>query len=126
MPQFAKSFLFVAALAALAAVILGAFGAHGLRNHIAPELLSVYHTGVEYHFYHALGLFAVGLIARDRPESTALRWAGTLMILGILIFSGSLYILAVTGLRWIGMITPIGGLAFIAAWAMLAIGIRRL
>jgi uncharacterized membrane protein YgdD (TMEM256/DUF423 family) len=121
----AKLFLFLGSLAALLAVALGAFGAHGLKKIITPDLLEVYQTGVQYHFYHALGLLALGLIAVHIPESSLLRWAGWLMFAGILIFSGSLYVLAVSGLRWLGAITPIGGTAFIAAWLLLMRAVWR-
>jgi uncharacterized membrane protein YgdD (TMEM256/DUF423 family) len=104
---------------ALAAVVLGAFGAHALRDQLSPDMLAVYRTGVEYHFYHALGLLAVGLVANTLAASRALKWSGVLMIAGILLFSGSLYALSITGVRWLGAVTPVGGLAFIAAWACL-------
>jgi len=121
----AKLFLLLGSLSALLAVALGAFGAHGLKKIIAPDLLEIYQTGVQYHFYHALGLLALGLIAVHVPESALLRWAGWLMFAGIVIFSGSLYILAISGLRWLGAITPIGGTAFIAAWLLLLIALWR-
>ncbi|MBI4289933.1 MAG: DUF423 domain-containing protein [Betaproteobacteria bacterium] len=125
MPAAAKLFLAIGAFAMLAAVGLGAFGAHALKTRIAPELLAVYHTGVDYHFYHALGLLAVGLVALRTPESTYLRVSGWLMTAGILIFSGSLYALALTGVRALGAVTPFGGVAFLLAWAMFAIAVLR-
>jgi uncharacterized membrane protein YgdD (TMEM256/DUF423 family) len=121
----AKLFLVLGSLAALLAVALGAFGAHGLKKIIAPDLLEVYQTGVHYHFYHALGLLAIGLLAVHIPESSLLRWAGWLMVTGIVIFSGSLYVLAISGLRWLGAITPLGGTAFIAAWLLLLMVVWR-
>ena len=110
---------------ALTAVALGAFGAHALKESIAPDLLAVYHTGVEYHFYHALGLLAVGLLANTVTESRMLKWCGALMIAGIFLFSGSLYLLSVTGARWLGAVTPLGGVAFIAAWACLVTAVLK-
>ena len=120
MPGTARLFLAIGSIAALLAVALGAFGAHGLKARIAPELLAVYKTGVEYHFYHALGLILVGLAAFHLPGSAYLRGAGWAMLAGIALFSGSLYLLALTGLRWLGAITPFGGAAFIAAWGLFA------
>ena len=120
MPGTARLFLAIGSIAALLAVALGAFGAHGLKARIAPELLAVYKTGVEYHFYHALGLILVGLAAFHLPGSVYLRGAGWAMLAGIVLFSGSLYLLALTGLRWLGAITPFGGAAFIAAWGLFA------
>ncbi len=114
----AKLFLAAGGLAALAAVVLGAFGAHALKSRLSAEMLAVWHTGVEYHVYHALGLLAVGLVATQLPESALLKWSGWLMLAGIALFSGSLYALALSGERWLGAITPIGGLGFLAAWAL--------
>ena len=121
-------FIVIGALAAMLAVLLGAFGAHGLRNLISPAGLATYHTGVEYHFYAAFGLIVVGLLEskrHDGADATAamdrgLAWAGWLMLTGIVMFSGSLYALTLTGMRSFGMITPLGGVSFIAAWALLA------
>lgn len=114
----AKLFLAAGGLAALAAVVLGAFGAHALKSRLSAEMLAVWHTGVEYHVYHALGLLAVGLVATQLPESALLKWSGWLMLAGIVLFSGSLYALALSGEPWLGAITPIGGLGFLAAWAL--------
>lgn len=125
MPGTAKLFLALGCIAALLAVAVGAFGAHGLKTRIAPELMSVYKTGVEYHFYHALGMILVGLAALHLPESADLRRAGWAMLAGIALFSGSLYLLALTGLGWLGAITPVGGAAFIAAWALFATAVIK-
>ncbi|MHB8668455.1 MAG: DUF423 domain-containing protein [Burkholderiales bacterium] len=125
MTATAKLFLVAGCLAALLAVVFGAFGAHALKGRIAPELMPVYRTGVEYHFYHALGLILVGLAALHLPESAWLRGAGWAMLAGIVLFSGSLYLLALTGERWLGAITPFGGTAFIAAWALFAAAIIK-
>ena len=120
LPGTAKLFLATGCIAALLAVVLGAFGAHALKARISPELMSVYKTGVEYQFYHALGLILVGLAALHFPASAYLRGADWTMLAGIVLFSGSLYLLALTGLRWLGAITPLGGAAFIAAWGLFA------
>ncbi len=120
MPRTARLFLAIGCIAALLAVAIGAFGAHALKARMAPELLSVYRTGVEYHFYHALGLVLIGLAAIHLPRSVWLRGAGWAMLAGIVLFSGSLYLLALTGLRWLGAIAPLGGAAFIAAWGLFA------
>jgi len=109
----AAAFLFVA-------VGLGAFGAHALKAKLAPDLMPVYQTAVQYHFWHALGLLAVGILLLHKPESGALVAAAWLFAAGIVLFCGSLYVLALTGVRGIGAVTPIGGAAFLAAWAALA------
>ena len=103
------------------AVILGAFGAHGLRGRLDAYLMSVYEKAVFYHFIHALGLLVVSIMPKTGtlPESTA-QWVCGLLLAGILIFSGSLYLLALTGLRVLGAVTPVGGASFIAAWVALA------
>ena len=111
------------AAAAFLAVLLGAFGAHALRTALPPEALSTWHTAVEYHFYSALGLIAAGLFRRGEAElvtETRMKWAARLMLAGIVLFSGSLYVLAFTGIRGIGAITPIGGVSLLAAWAVFA------
>jgi uncharacterized membrane protein YgdD (TMEM256/DUF423 family) len=100
------------------AVLLGAFGAHALREAVSPEDLAIFETGVRYQMYHALGLFAVAW-AMTRWETTALQVAGWAFVIGILVFSGSLYLLVATGARWMGAITPIGGVAFIVGWILL-------
>jgi uncharacterized membrane protein YgdD (TMEM256/DUF423 family) len=125
MPPLAKTFLVIGALAGMLAVLLGAFGAHALRTRLTPDMLAVYQTGVQYHFWHALGLLAIALTLAHFPAAEGLKWAGWLMLAGILIFSGSLYLLAVTGVRWLGAITPIGGIAFILAWALFAYAMGR-
>ena len=105
-------------------VLLGAFGAHGLRARLTPELLATYEIGIRYHLSHALGLFAVAW-AMERWPSTWIGAAGGLFVAGITIFSGSLYLLSITGTRWLGAITPIGGVCFIAGWVALAVGALR-
>ena len=122
----ARFFLVAGALSAAVAVMLGAFGAHALRGRLSADLLAIYQTASQYHVYHALGLLAVGLLAVHLPASNALRWSGWLMLLGTVLFSGSLYVLAITGQRWLGAITPLGGTAWIAAWLLLAWAARGL
>lgn len=116
-----------AGAAALAlAVMLGAFGAHGLRGKLDAYAMGIYEKAVFYHFVHALGLLAVPVLARVgaiRPGQAAA--VCVLLLAGIAIFSGSLYLLAVTGARWLGAITPLGGVSFIAAWAVLAYALAR-
>ena len=116
----AKTFLTLASLCAMTAVMFGAFGAHALKGRLDDYALGVYHTAVQYHFYHSLALLAVGLIALHQPDASLLRPAGWLFFVGIVIFSGSLYLLAISGVKWLGAVTPLGGLSFIAGWACLA------
>lgn len=118
-------FLALGGIAMGLAVILGAFGAHGLENKLSKEMLDIFQTGVSYHFYHAIGLLAVGLVANHLPDSSVLQWSGWLMLAGILIFSGSLYLLSTSGIRWLGAITPIGGLCFIIAWILFTLAVWR-
>lgn len=120
-----KFFLIAGAIAMALAVMLGAFGAHGLKSKLSQEMLEVFETGVQYHFYHAIGLLIIGFLAQFMPVSRMLEWSGWLMMFGILLFSGSLYLLAITDIRWIGAITPIGGLCFIAAWIFLALAVWK-
>jgi uncharacterized membrane protein YgdD (TMEM256/DUF423 family) len=109
-----------AAVFLFAAVALGAFGAHALKAKLAPESMAVYQTAVQYHFWHALGLLAVGVLLGQRPEGGALVVAAWLLIAGLILFCGSLYALALTGVRGWGAVAPVGGVAFLAAWATLA------
>lgn len=99
------------------AVAAGAFGAHGLKNMLSPEMLAIWQTGVTYQASHGLGLLLLAVLW-DRFGRRQLSWAGALMLLGIVLFSGSLYLLALTGVRMLGAVTPFGGVAFLAAWAM--------
>ena len=123
--QLSKIFLLLGSLNALLAVLLGAFGAHGLKMRLTEDMLAIFNTGVHYHFFHALGIIAVGLIALNLPPSVWFKWSGWLMFAGIVLFSGSLYVLSIMNLRWLGAITPFGGTAFIFAWLILAIGILK-
>jgi uncharacterized membrane protein YgdD (TMEM256/DUF423 family) len=119
-----RNILAVGAIFMALAVLLGAFGAHALKPSLSPEMLAVYKTGVEYQFYHALGLLIIGLIG-FHIDSKWLRRSGLLLTIGILIFSGSLYVLSLTGIKVIGAITPIGGVSFVAGWICLSIGILK-
>ncbi len=112
------------ALNALFSVAAGAFGAHALKARLPEDLLAIFETGARYQMYHALGLIAVGLVAQTRPSSL-LTGAGWAMLLGIVLFSGSLYTLALTGVRGLGAITPLGGLGFLAGWLLLAVAVWR-
>jgi uncharacterized membrane protein YgdD (TMEM256/DUF423 family) len=121
MTPTAKLFVVLGALAGAAAVALGAFGAHALKARLTPDQLAVWQTAVQYHFWHALALVAIGIIiSAALPGSTTLRWAGWLMVAGLVLFSGSLYVLVLSGARWLGAVTPLGGAAWIAAWLLLA------
>jgi uncharacterized membrane protein YgdD (TMEM256/DUF423 family) len=102
-------------------VALGAFGAHGLKDRLSPEMLEIYHTAVEYQFYHSLALILLGLfVARTAPVPTAASAAAWAFVLGIVLFSGSLYVLTLTGTKWLGAVTPLGGLAFLVGWTLFA------
>jgi uncharacterized membrane protein YgdD (TMEM256/DUF423 family) len=114
-----RVFFGLGAISAGLAVALGAFAAHGLRSRISPEALQTFETGARYHIYHALALLAVAWAATRWPGG-AVTAAGWLFVAGTLLFSGSLYLLAVTGMRVLGAITPFGGLAFILGWLALA------
>ena len=104
------------------AVCIGAFGAHGLQARLDSYSLSVYEKGVFYHFIHALGMLAVPLLVRAGLISeSAGKWTGWLLLAGIVLFSGSLYVLAITGVRTLGAVTPFGGVSFIAAWVTVAV-----
>jgi uncharacterized membrane protein YgdD (TMEM256/DUF423 family) len=116
----ARQTLFAAAIAMAIAVGLGAFGAHALKTQLAADALAVWQTAVQYNVWHALGLFGVGLWQQHAPQTRELRLAAWLLLGGIVLFSGSLYALALTGMGGLGVITPFGGLAFIAGWAVLA------
>lgn len=119
-----RGFLKIAALLAAISVGLGAFAAHGLKNLVSARSLEIFETAVKYQFYHVFALFIAGILYKEFSSKLVL-WAGRLFIAGIILFSGSLYILSMLeamvmpGYRWIGAITPIGGVAFITAWILL-------
>jgi len=111
-----------AVLGALA-VAIGAFGAHGLQGRVTPELLAVFEVGVRYQMFHALALILLGLFAGREASSTlpvGVAPAAVLFLFGVVVFSGSLYLLVLTGARWLGAVTPLGGVAFIVGWGMFA------
>jgi uncharacterized membrane protein YgdD (TMEM256/DUF423 family) len=106
------------------ATVSGAFGAHALQTRLSPERLDIYETAVRYHFFHALGLLAIGLAARA-IDAPALRWSAVLVVVGIVLFSGSIYALSFSAPRFIGILTPIGGVALIAGWILFAVAMLR-
>jgi len=114
------------ALGGLLTVALGAFGAHGLKGRVDPALLANWNTAADYLGLHALALLACGLTLLHRPGAGLVNWAGWAFLIGVCLFSGSLFAMTLTGLRQLGMITPIGGVLLILAWALLAVGAARL
>jgi len=114
-----RTFLALGAFSAGLAVAAGAFGAHGLRGRLSPELMAVFETAARYHMYHALALLAVAWAA-GRLRGRGVAAAGWLFVAGTLLFSGSLYLLALGGPAWLGAVTPLGGLCFLVGWAVLA------
>ena len=114
-------FLVLGALCAFAGVGSGAFGAHALKASLSPESLAIYQTGVTYQMWHSLGLIAIALVQQSMPDSKRIAVAGWLMFLGILLFSGSLYLLVLLDMPQLGMITPIGGVCFLIAWLLLCL-----
>jgi len=115
-----RTFLLLGSISAFSGVAMGAFGAHALRAKLLPRLLEIYQTAVDYQMWHALGLVIIGVLLHFNNESKLLRWAGWLMFIGIVVFSGSLYMLSITGIRWLGAITPFGGVALLVAWLLMA------
>ena len=121
-----RTFLMLGAINAFLCVAFGAFGAHGLKQSLSAEMLTVYQTGVQYHFYHSLGLIIVGLVLLHIPKSKSVLLSGWLMLGGIVLFSASLYALSLTEIRALGAITPLGGIAFLSAWLLLAYGVKNI
>ena len=113
-------YLVVAATSAMLAVVLGAFAAHGLKSTLSESMFSVFQTGVQYQFIHSIGIILLVLLYRQQAQVT-LVWSAGFMLAGIILFSGSLYALALTEIRWFGPITPVGGLCFIIGWATLVV-----
>lgn len=113
-----KIVLSCAAFSAMLAVMLGAFAAHGLKSKLSETLLNTFQTGVQYQMYHSLALILIVILYRQMPQSLLL-YSATFMLAGILLFSGSLYMLALTQIKWFGPVTPIGGVCFIVGWALL-------
>jgi uncharacterized membrane protein YgdD (TMEM256/DUF423 family) len=123
--MMSKLYVFLGSMTACLAVAMGAFGAHGLKDRLSSEMLVVYQTGVHYHMIHSIGLILVGIIANWMSKSALLSWSGRLLLVGIVFFSGSLYVLSLTGIRTFGAITPFGGVSFLAGWVLLAIASLR-
>lgn len=117
-----KIFIVIGAINAFLAVALGAFGAHGLADKLEPKYLDIWKTGVTYQMFHALGILAVAMLLGRVPGSSLFSWTGWLMLIGIILFSGSLYVLSLTKINILGAITPLGGLCFLAAWVLMVIG----
>ena len=116
-----RLFILIASCFAFLAVAAGAFGAHGLKQRLTLEMLDVFEVGARYQMYHALALLAVAWLCPTASNPRLATIAGWFFVAGILLFSGSLYLLALTGVRWLGAITPIGGVAFLAGWLLLAL-----
>jgi uncharacterized membrane protein YgdD (TMEM256/DUF423 family) len=121
----ARLTLVVASLAMFLAVALGAFGAHALKARLSADMAAVWQTAVQYHAWHALALFGLGLLMLHWPERSDLRLASWLLLAGIVLFSGSLYALALSGVRGLGAVTPVGGVLFLAGWLVLAWAVAR-
>jgi uncharacterized membrane protein YgdD (TMEM256/DUF423 family) len=115
-----KLFIILGALNAFIAVALGAFGAHGLEGKIPDKYLEIWKTAVQYQMFHAVGLLVLGLLA-GKISSPLINWSGWLMLIGIILFSGSLFVLSVTQIKVLGAITPLGGVSFLVAWVLMAI-----
>ncbi|MFC0211357.1 DUF423 domain-containing protein [Paenibacillus chartarius] len=120
-----KIFVALGGFSAFLAVALGAFGAHALKNFLTPDRLAIYQTGVQYHFIHALGLLLVALLADKLGGGTLVSVSGWAMFIGIVLFSGSLYALSLSGVKVLGAITPLGGVAFLIGWVCLAVAALR-
>ena len=120
-----KLFMLLGSVGAGLAVLLGAFGAHGLKGRVDAHALDVFQTGVQYQFYHSLGLILVGLTLAQFLESSLLMWSGRMFTVGIVLFSGSLYLVSLLGIRWLGIITPFGGLAFIVGWILFSVALYK-
>lgn len=115
-----KLFIIIGSLNMLVSVALGAFGAHGLKSKLSEDMLAVYQTGVHYHMVHALGILLIAALSLKLPTSPLVNLSGWLLFVGIILFSGSLYALSISGIRILGAITPFGGVAFLIGWLLLA------
>ncbi len=116
-----KVFLVLGSLNAFLSVVLGAFGAHALKERLTEESIAIYQTGVQYHMVHAIGLILIAIVSEKLVGSRLIHWSGWLHFVGIVLFSGSLYALSLSGIKILGAITPLGGLAFLAGWMLFAI-----
>lgn len=120
-----RHLVILASLSLAVGVAAGAFGAHGLKRILSADMLQIWQTGVLYHLIHALGMLALAALMGRFPASSLLGWAGLLMFIGIIFFSGSLYVLALSGTKWLGAVTPLGGAFFIIAWLLTAVAAWR-
>ena len=116
-----KIFIIMGAINAFLAVALGAFGAHGLEGKVEPKYLETWKTGVTYQMFHAVGILFIGILLGKLPANALLSWSGWLMLIGIILFSGSLYVLTLTKISILGAITPLGGVSFLVAWILIII-----
>jgi uncharacterized membrane protein YgdD (TMEM256/DUF423 family) len=121
-----KLFIIIGAINAFLSVALGAFGAHGLEGKLEPKYIDIWEKAVKYQMFHATGLFIVGILLGKYPASSLLTWSGWLMLIGIILFAGSLYVLAVTQISILGAITPLGGVSFLVAWILIIIAAVKL
>lgn len=126
MSKSAQSIMLTGIIGAALAVAFGAFGAHAPKQILSADGLRIYHIAVNYHLWHSIALIAIGLTFQAVHPSQLLKASAWVMVAGILLFSGSLYLLSLTGLRWFGMITPVGGLCFLVAWILFAIAVYKL
>lgn len=122
----AKTFLLLSSVFGFLSVALGAFGAHALKERFNEYQMGIYQTGVQYQFFHTLAIAVVGLLLMKSPDVALLKYSGISFVLGIFVFSGSLYLLAFTQIKILGAITPIGGVSFLVGWALLGFGVTRI
>jgi uncharacterized membrane protein YgdD (TMEM256/DUF423 family) len=120
-----KIFLMLGSLNAFLSVALGAFGAHALKSRLSPDMLNVYQTGVQYHMIHSIGLILIALLADKLGNSSMVNVSGWALFIGIVLFSGSLYALSLSGVKVLGAITPLGGVSFLLGWILLAIAAMK-
>lgn len=120
-----QTFVVLGSILMVLAVAIGAFGAHIMKSKLEPDKLKIYEVGVQYHITHALGIILVGLLAAHNPDVGMIQAAGWLLFAGIVLFSGSLYVLSVKRARFLGPVTPLGGLCFMAGWVLLALGVMQ-
>ncbi len=121
----ARLFVSIGSFLAFMAVAAGAFGTHALRDILTPKMLEVWQTGVNYHLIHAIAIILVASLIKEAPSKLQ-KAAGILFVTGVLVFSGSLYLLAATGTRWLGAITPLGGVCFLSGWLCLGLSSRTM
>ncbi|TMU83980.1 DUF423 domain-containing protein [Bacillus sp. BHET2] len=116
-----KTFIIIGAINAFLSVALGAFGAHALEGKITQKYIDIWNTGVLYQMFHAIGIIIVGVLMGNVTPTSLLSWSGWLMLIGTILFSGSLYVLSLSGVKVLGAITPLGGVSFLAAWVLLIV-----